>query len=179
MQQARQFGPRPPFRAFVAHGSVNGIYARQFGGLVPTALAVDVQEVFADVPAASPYCRWVEELVRRGVVAGCGGGLYCPSQGVSGEQLAVYLLKTLEGLPYVRPACGTPIFTDVPASSPFCPFIEELNRRAVVGGCSPGLCCPTRVVVRDGDVRLPYRYVRPYLVRSLRAETALSTVPPK
>jgi hypothetical protein len=105
-------------------------------------------EVFADVPAASPYCRWVEELVRRGVVAGCGGGLYCPSQGVSREQLAVYLLKTLEGLPYVPPACGAPIFNDVPASSPFCPFIEELNRRAVVGGCSAGLYCPTRVVVR-------------------------------
>ena len=34
--------------------------------------------MFADVPASSPFCRWIEELARRGVVTGCGGGNYCP-----------------------------------------------------------------------------------------------------
>ena len=30
-------------------------------------------------PASSPFCRWIEELARRGVVSGCGGGNYCPT----------------------------------------------------------------------------------------------------
>ena len=30
-------------------------------------------------PSSSPFCRWVEELARRGVVSGCGGGNYCPA----------------------------------------------------------------------------------------------------
>ena len=115
---------------------------------VPTA-CVPGQEVFADVPASSPYCRWVEELARRGVVAGCGGGNYCPGQGVTREQLAVYLLKTLEGLAYVPPPCGAPVFNDMPPTSPFCRWVEELYRRAVVAGCGGGAYCPTLAVSRE------------------------------
>ena len=115
---------------------------------VPTA-CVPGGEIFADVPASSPYCRWVEELARRGVVAGCGGGNYCPLSGVSREQLAVYLLLTLEGISYVPPACGAPMFNDVPASSAFCRWVEELARRGVVAGCGGGRYCPAAQVPRD------------------------------
>ena len=33
---------------------------------------------FPDVPASNPFAPWIEELVREGITAGCGGGLYCP-----------------------------------------------------------------------------------------------------
>ena len=46
------------------------------------------------MPASSPFCRWIEELARRGVVAGCGGGNYCPSAAVTREQMAVFLAVT-------------------------------------------------------------------------------------
>jgi hypothetical protein len=104
--------------------------------------------MFADVPASSDYCRWIEELARRGVVTGCGGGNYCPHLAVARDQLAVYLLRTLDPL-LVPPACGTPLFTDVPASSPFCRWIEELARRGVVTGCGGGAYCPSLVVSRE------------------------------
>ena len=29
-------------------------------------------EAFADVPASNAFCRWIEELARRGVASGCG-----------------------------------------------------------------------------------------------------------
>jgi hypothetical protein len=106
-------------------------------------------EMFADVPASSMYCRWIEELARRGVVTGCGGGNYCPTLPVSRESLAVYLLATREGTSYAPPACGAPVFADVPASSPFCRWIEELYRRGIVGGCGGGRYCPTLAVARD------------------------------
>jgi S-layer homology domain len=115
---------------------------------VPTACVAGL-EMFADVPASNPYCRWIEELARRGVVSGCGGGNYCPSSGVSREQLAVFLLKTLEGIAYVPPACGAPMFNDVPAGSSFCRYVEELARRGVVTGCGGGAYCPTFDVARD------------------------------
>ena len=60
-------------------------------GLVPPACATPV---FADVPAESPYCRFIEELARRGVVAGCGGGNFCPTSPVTREQMAVFIVLT-------------------------------------------------------------------------------------
>jgi hypothetical protein len=47
-----------------------------------------------DVPAASPFCRWIEELARRGVVSGCGDGNYCPADAVTREQMAVFISAT-------------------------------------------------------------------------------------
>jgi hypothetical protein len=41
------------------------------------------------------------------------------------------------------------MFNDVPASSPFCPFIEELSRRGITGGCAPSLFCPGAPVTRQ------------------------------
>ena len=106
-------------------------------------------EMFADVPATSPFCRWIEELARRGVVTGCGGGNYCPTAPVSRDQMAIFVLLTLDGT-MNPPACGaTPMFADVPASSPFCRWIEELARRGVVTGCGGGNYCPTAPVTRE------------------------------
>jgi hypothetical protein len=104
--------------------------------------------MFGDVPADNPFCRWIEELARRGVVAGCGGGNYCPSSAVTREQMAVFVLRTLD--PTLNPpACGTPVFADVPASSPFCRWIEELSRRGIAGGCGGGNYCPGADVTRE------------------------------
>ena len=104
--------------------------------------------VFADVPASSPFCKWIEELARRGVVAGCGGGNFCPADAVTREQMAVFVLRTLDPA-LDPPACTTPVFGDVPAGSPFCKWIEELARRGVVSGCAPGAYCPTAAVTRE------------------------------
>ncbi len=121
------------------------LVAKEGAGYVPPACTTPV---FNDVPASSPFCRWIEELGRRGVVSGCGGGNYCPSASVSREQMAVFVLATKEP-GATPPACGTPVFDDVPASSPFCRWIEELARRGVVTGCGGGNYCPTAAVTRE------------------------------
>jgi hypothetical protein len=104
--------------------------------------------VFADVPAASPFCRWIEELVRRGVTAGCGGGNFCPQQAVTREQMAVLILRTAHPA-LDPPSCGMPMFADVPDSSPYCRWIEELVRRGVTAGCGGGNFCPQQAVTRE------------------------------
>jgi S-layer homology domain len=122
------------------------LVAKEGAGYVPPACATP--PIFADVPGNNPFCRFVEELFRRGVVAGCAPNAYCPADPATREQMAVFVLRTLDG-GLNPPACTTPMFADVPASSPFCRWIEELARRGVVNGCAPTLYCPTGPVTRE------------------------------
>jgi hypothetical protein len=103
---------------------------------------------FADVPASSPFCPFIAELAARSVAGGCGAGAYCPQAAVSREQMAVFVLRTLDPA-LAPPACTAPLFPDVPASSPFCRWIEELARRGVVTGCGGGRFCPQAPVTRE------------------------------
>ena len=48
---------------------------------------------FADVPVADPFAPWIEEIARRGITAGCGGGLFCPDAAVDRDQAAVLLTR--------------------------------------------------------------------------------------
>ena len=121
------------------------LVAKDGTGANPPACGVPM---FNDVPAASPFCRWIEELARRGVAGGCGGGNYCPTAPVTREAMSVFVLRTLD--PTLNPPdCGAPVFNDVPATSPFCKWIEELARRGVVTGCGGGNYCPAATVTRD------------------------------
>jgi S-layer homology domain len=54
------------------------------------------QEMFNDVPASSPFCPYIEELSRRGITGGCAPGLFCPRDPVTRQQMAVFLVKTLD-----------------------------------------------------------------------------------
>jgi len=120
--------------------------AKEGGGYVPPACTVPL---FADVPCSNTYAPWINELVRRGVTAGCGGGNYCPGTSVTRAQMAVFLLATVQGAGYVPPVCTTPLFSDMPCSSPFAPWVNELVRRGVTAGCGSGQYCPANVVNRD------------------------------
>jgi hypothetical protein len=82
------------------------------------------------------------------VVNGCGNGRFCPADAVTREQMAVFALRTLEPA-LIPPPCATPVFTDVPATSPYCRWIEELARRHVVTGCGGGKYCPADAVTRE------------------------------
>jgi hypothetical protein len=121
--------------------------SRDRPGFVPTPCAAAT--LFADVPSSSPFCPWVESLARRGVLAGCGGGSFCPGASVLREQMPVFILAALEGRGYRPPPCAAPRFADVPASSPFCPWIEELARRGGTAGCGGGNYCPQAPVTRQ------------------------------
>jgi hypothetical protein len=48
--------------------------------------------MFGDVPAGSPFCRWIEELARRGITGGCVDNppLYCPAAPVTRGQMAAF-----------------------------------------------------------------------------------------
>jgi hypothetical protein len=102
---------------------------------------------FEDVPPAHPFCPWIDDLAWREVTSGCGDGKFCPEAKVTRAETAVMVLRTLQ--PDLQPpGCTTPRFSDVPAASPYCRWVEELARRGVVTGCGGGRYCPDAPVTR-------------------------------
>ena len=65
--------------------------SREGSGYVPPSC---VTPAFDDVPCTNPFAPWINELVTRGVTAGCGGANYCPVGGVERQQMAAFLVKT-------------------------------------------------------------------------------------
>jgi S-layer homology domain len=59
--------------------------------------------MFADLPPSDPDAAWAEELVRRGIDPGCGGGGYfCPGYTMSRGDMSVWLVKAY-GMPVLLP----------------------------------------------------------------------------
>jgi uncharacterized protein (DUF1800 family) len=105
--------------------------------------------VFGDVHIGDFAADWIEQLHAEGITGGCqvSPPLFCPNNSVTRQEMAVFLLKVYHGTGYAPPA-ATGIFADVPASSNFAPWIEEIARLYVTTGCAPGLYCPTDAVTR-------------------------------
>ncbi len=146
-------------------GSVNALVVSNPGGASGTIPAAYLA-YFADVPAGNQFSLYVMRLVGNGITAGVGGGLYGVNQGTLRQQMAVFLLKSKYGVCYVPPAC-TGVFADVPCSSGFAPWIEQLAEEGITGGCGGNTYCPSNSVRRDQMA-----------VFLLKAEHGASYVPP-
>jgi hypothetical protein len=103
--------------------------------------------VFSDVPASAFAAAWIEQLAEEGITTGCGGGKYCPNASVTREQMAVFLLRAKHGSAYVPPAADGD-FDDVPVSSPYARWIEQLAAEGITSGCGGSNFCPTDPVTR-------------------------------
>jgi hypothetical protein len=116
----------------------------------PKTWLLHIGQSFADVPAASPYYRFVETVFHQDVMGGCTTTSWCPVAIVPREHMAPFVLQAFQPT-FLPPPCvaGGEMFADVPASSPYCRWIEELARRGVVTGCGGGAYCPTAAVSRE------------------------------
>jgi len=87
---------------------------------------------FADVPLGSFAADWIAELKDRHITNGCDGGInYCPNAPTTREQMAVMLLKARG----VTPTGCYGTFLDVPCTSEYAPWIEEMYKEGITGGC--------------------------------------------
>ncbi len=111
----------------------------------PVTIAVD----FTDVPFDHIFREFVNAVLRSGITGGCGGGNFCPGQGVTRGQMAVFLLKAKNGAGHTPPDCTGTVFADVPCTGgAFDPWIEELASLGITGGCGGGNFCPDATVTR-------------------------------
>jgi len=107
-------------------------------------------DVFCSGPSATFAADWIEQLHAEGITSGCQAGSppnYCPAAPVTRAQMAAFLLKIYHGTGYAPPA-AIGVFSDVPASNTFAPWVEELARLYVTVGCGPGSYCPNSSVTR-------------------------------
>lgn len=106
-------------------------------------------EIFADVPATHRFAPWIEELYRERITAGCdAGAAFCPEEPMTREQIAVVILKAKYGYAFTPPACRG-IFQDVPCTSGFAPWVEQLAQEGITAGCNGGhFFCPAEPTTR-------------------------------
>jgi len=108
--------------------------------------------IFADVVCEStPNSSYIEALYNEGITAGCNADplMYCPDNPVTREQMAVFLIRALEGSDYVPPPC-VGLFTDVACPGGFAVnWIEDLFNRGITAGCGGGFYCPKNVTSRS------------------------------
>ena len=128
-------------------GSLNNVVVTNPSAISGTLVNGWVAD-FADVPGGQQFYAQITKLVANAITVGCGVGIYCPLNSVTRQQMAVFLLKSKNGLCYVPPPC-TGVFPDVPCSSNFAPWIEALAEAGITGGCGGGNYCPTNPVIRQ------------------------------
>jgi len=105
-----------------------------------------VGQSFTDVPGDGFY-PYIENIFHNGITAGCGDRLYCPGSSIRRDQMAVFLLKAINGPGYVPPPCGGK-FSDVACPSTFADWVEDVNNRGIVADCGGGNFCPHKSVER-------------------------------
>lgn len=105
--------------------------------------------VFADVDQGDFAAAWIEQLAAEDITAGCGGGNFCPNAPVSRAEMAVFILRGVNGSTYTPPAAVGGIFDDVPSNFWAAAWIEQLFADGITGGCGDGSnYCPNSPVTR-------------------------------
>ena len=115
--------------------------------------AASCSGTFTDVPTSNMFCSYIEALYTIGIVSGCQTSplQYCPASTTQRGQMAKFIcsgMQTANPGSCVTGTCSG-IFTDVPASNPFCPYVEALYNAGVISGCSATQYCPNNNVSRE------------------------------
>jgi hypothetical protein len=108
---------------------------------LPGALQVPFEGRFAD-DETSPFQEDIEWLVDNGITLGCDSFRFCPTAGVTREQMASFLARGLS-----LPAATEDYFTD-DTGSPHEPDINRIREAGITLGCGPASFCPTAVATR-------------------------------
>ena len=104
---------------------------------------------FSDVSWSQWSCPYIKRLAEKNITGGCGNGNYCPLQLVTREQMAVFIVRSLEGDPWSNYCQGLRPFNDVQANAWSCGHIKRLEELGITQGCGNGNYCPSKFVTRE------------------------------
>jgi len=124
-----------------------GIHSAGYSPPDPTTQA------FADLPLDSWAAKWVNGLWEDQYTAGCGTAppVYCPWQGHTRAEGAVFYLRMLNGANYVPAEPTQPVFSDVPLDAWFAKWIHAAYQAGLITPCetSPQMrFCPNDPLTR-------------------------------
>lgn len=130
----------------------------------PAATGQCSTPLFVDVPNGYWSAREINTVYNTfpRVSQGCLANplSFCPTDQVTREQMAAFIVRAKEGEPSPTLCAGAPPpFADVSTSSLFCPYITRLKALGITAGCGNGNYCPTALVTRQETVTLLVRAV--------------------
>lgn len=102
---------------------------------------------FTDVPIDHPVVDYIKLLSQTSVTKGCDATRFCPNDSTTRGQMAVFLVRALQGsdnFPYPT----TPYFTDVSPSDFYFSHVQRMRQLGITSGCTPTLFCPLEAVTR-------------------------------
>jgi hypothetical protein len=102
---------------------------------------------FTDVPASSPFFKFIQKLKDLGITGGCSATTFCPEDPVTRAQMAVFIIASRYGAIHFNYP-SAPYFTDVPSASPYFPFVQKMAQAGITAGCAPNLFCPSNPLTR-------------------------------
>ena len=121
-----------------------------------------VGDSFGDVPRSQPFYKKIETLLHHGITSGCAGQLYCPTDPVPRDQMAIFIAKGISGAGALVPttgfvgaqaydcsASGHSLFSDVSPTASFCKHVHYLAAQNVTLGCDATHYCPSQTITRD------------------------------
>jgi glucose/arabinose dehydrogenase len=123
-------------RATVTRGEMAAFVARAMN------LPVSPTDYFSDDNGTTHEAN-INRLAFAGIVAGCGGGRYCPTATMTRGQMASILARAL-----ALPSTSTDFFDDDDGKA----HEADINRLAaagITGGCGPRRFCPAAGVTRE------------------------------
>jgi hypothetical protein len=128
-----------------------GIHTASYEPPAPTS------QVFADMPLDSWAAKWVNGLWGDQYTAGCGTSplMYCPWQGHTRAEGAVFYLRMLRGANY-EPPSSQGLFADVPSDAWYGRWVEEAYRANLIEPCGTG---PLRYCPMDPLTRAVAAYM--------------------
>ncbi|MCO5102857.1 MAG: S8 family serine peptidase [Burkholderiaceae bacterium] len=131
---------------YVTRSDMAAFLVRARDGVEPALCSV---APFNDVPTSNVYCKYIKRLKDLAITTGCQPGFYCPDGLVTREEMAIFIVRTLEGNPAPNYCGGVSPYTDVSPSSPFCGHIKRLKELDVTQGVGGGLYAPSANVTRE------------------------------
>jgi len=110
---------------------------------------------FSDVTPATFGFKWIQKLKDLGITSGCTATAYCPSEVVTRDQMAVFIIRARVGVSIAGSSPtftypSTPYFTDATAANEFAfPWIQRMRLENITSGCTASTYCSTEPVTRE------------------------------
>jgi hypothetical protein len=116
-----------------------------FGGNDFTAPSVPI---FNDVPVGTAGFAFIQEMSQLGITSGCSAGEFCPTDSVSRNEMAIFVIRMRYGATAMFDFPTTPYFTDVTPETFGWSWIQRLKEDNITNGCTETTFCPTEPVTR-------------------------------
>jgi len=108
-------------------------------------------DTFYDIPVGYWAENYIRAIYKGGITAGCSQDylMYCPENGVTREQMAAFLIRSIETEPPMNYCDSGLPFADVTAEMWSCRFIKRLKELGISGGYPDGRYGPYDLVSRE------------------------------